>query len=137
VVPEGRPEMHLTRNDIRATIFVGAAIVTYWLWQSGTAFTGTSTRVLAVAVFALGWLGCTSDTKRMAAIFTPGAVGRPSTTYIVVASMVGAIALVSGIWAIVAASETALAILISSMAILWVMTTISHETSEDRIPMSV
>jgi len=53
--------MRLTWRDGMATLFVAAAVVVFALWQSETAMTEMSTRAMAVVVFALGWLGCTSD----------------------------------------------------------------------------
>jgi predicted ABC-type exoprotein transport system permease subunit len=113
-----------------ATVFVAAAAVVYGLWQSGSAMTEMSVRAMAVSVFALGFLACTSDAKRMSSVYTPGAGDRPSTVYTVLASLLGFGALISGVWAIVAASETMLAILIGTMVALWLVTTVRHAITE-------
>jgi hypothetical protein len=118
--------MRLTWRDGMATLFVAAAVVVFALWRTDTAMTEMSTRVMAVMVFALGWLGCTSDAKRMSSVYTPGAEDRPSTPYTVLVSLLGLAALVAGIWAIVAASETMLAVLIGAMVALWLVTTVRH-----------
>jgi len=109
-----------------ATLFVAAAVVVFALWQTDTAMTEMSTRAMAVMVFALGWLGCTSDAKRMSSVYTPGAGDRPPMLYTVLASLLGLVALVAGIWAIVAASETMLTVLVGAMVVLWLVTTIRH-----------
>jgi uncharacterized membrane protein YoaK (UPF0700 family) len=88
--------------------------------------TEMSTRAMAVVVFALGWLGCTSDAKRAASVYMPGDGDRPSMPYAVLASLLGLVALVAGIWAIVAASETMLAVLVGAMVALWLVTTVRH-----------
>ncbi|HEY8018052.1 MAG TPA: hypothetical protein VIG53_01025 [Actinomycetota bacterium] len=118
--------MRLTWRDGMATLFVAAAVVVFALWQSETAMTEMSTRAMAVVVFALGWLGCTSDAKRAASVYMPGDGDRPSMPYAVLASLLGLVALVAGIWAIVAASETMLAVLVGAMVALWLVTTVRH-----------
>ncbi|MGZ5349815.1 MAG: hypothetical protein ACXWZU_06340 [Actinomycetota bacterium] len=118
--------MRLTWRDGMATLFVGAALVLFALWRSDTAMTETSTRAMAVMVFALGWFACTSDAKRMASAYTPGAGDHLPMGYTVPASLLGLVALVAGIWAIVAASETMLAVLVGAMVILWLMATVRH-----------
>jgi hypothetical protein len=46
--------------------------------------------------------------------------------FTVPASLLGLVALVAGIWAIVAASETMLAVLVGAMVVLWLMATVRH-----------
>jgi hypothetical protein len=118
--------MRLTWRDGMATLFVAAAVVVFALWRSDTAMTEMSTRAMAVVVFALGWLACTSDAKRMASVYTPGAADHLPMGYMVPASLLGLVALVAGIWAIAAASETMLAVLVGAMVILWLMATVRH-----------
>ena len=109
-----------------ATLFVAVALVMFALWRSDTALTEMSTRAMAVMVFALGWLGCTSAAKRVSSVYTAGAEDRPPMPYMVLASLLGLMALVAGVWAIVAASETMLAVLVGAMVVLWLMTTVRH-----------
>jgi hypothetical protein len=121
--------MRLTMKDARAVMMVSAAVVFYALWASGTVAANMSTRVAATIVFALGWLGCTSDTDEMRAVFGVDASRRPPMVYVALTSAMGAIALVAGIIAIVAANETMLATLAVSMAGLLLMATGRHSIS--------
>ncbi len=123
--------MHLTWRDGMATIAVAVAAVGYGLWQTGTVLKGTSTRAVAVAAFALGWLACTSDAKRMASAYSPQAQDRPPASYTAVGSLLGLVALIAGVWAIVASSETMLAVLIGTMVVLWLMATGRHMMTAD------
>ena len=121
--------MRLTVKDARAALVVGAAIVFYGLWVTDTVAADMSTRVAATIVFALGWLGCTSDTDQMKVVFGVDKEHRPPMTYVVLASLAGAVALVAGIIAIVAANEAMLATMVVAMAGLLVVTTIRHAIS--------
>jgi hypothetical protein len=114
-------------RDGLATLFVAAAEVVYVLWVTGAAMTGWSVRVAAAVVFALGFAACLTDQKQMAVVY--GATGegpRPPAAYVVLASAVGALALVSGVIALVTGSAAMLAALAASMAGLWVIATARH-----------
>lgn len=118
--------MRLTRKDVRATVFVVGAAVFYTLWLTGTVAADMSTRVVAAIVFALGWLGCTSDADQMKAVF--GVEGkRPPLLYVVLASLVGGVALVAGTIAIIWSNEVMLATLVVAMAALWIAATVRHQ----------
>jgi hypothetical protein len=118
--------MRLTRKDVRATVFVVGAAVFYALWLTGTVAADMSTRVVAAIVFALGWLGCTSDADQMKAVF--GVEGkRPPLLYVVLASLVGGVALVAGTIAIIWSNEVMLATLVVAMAALWIAATVRHQ----------
>jgi hypothetical protein len=129
--------MRLTMKDARAMLVVGAAIGFYALWSNGTLAADMSTRVAATIVFALGWLGCTSDTDQMKVVFGVDAAHRPPKIYVVLASVAGAVALVAGIIAIVAANEAMLATLVVVMAGLLVATTVRHAISGRSQPSSL
>jgi hypothetical protein len=118
--------MHLTRKDARATLWVGAAAIFYGLWLTGTVAADMSARVVAGIVFALGWLGCTSDVEGMKAVFGVDDGQRPTMTYVVIASLAGTIASVAGILAIVGANGTMLATLVVATVILWLISTVRH-----------
>ena len=118
--------MRLTRKDVRATVVVVGAAVFYTLWLTGTVAADMSTRVVAAIVFALGWLGCTSDVDQMKVVF--GVEGtRPPLLYVVLASLVGGVALVAGAVAIIWGNEVMLATLIVAMAALWIVATVRHQ----------
>jgi len=118
--------MHLTRKDARATLWVGAAAIFYGLWLTGTIAPDMSTRVVAGIVFALGWLGCTSDVEGMKDVFGVDSEHRPHMSYVVVASVAGTVAFVAGIIAIVGANGTMLATLVAATVILWLIATVRH-----------
>ena len=118
--------MRLTRKDLRATVVVVGAAVFYALWLTDTVAADMSTRLAATIVFALGWLGCTSDVDQMKVVF--GVEGtRPPLLYVVLASITGGVALVAGTIAIIWGNEAMLATLVVAMAVLWIATTVRHQ----------
>jgi len=126
--------MRLTWRDGLATLFVAAAATLYALWQTGTAVAGMSTRVLGAVVFGLGWAGCMSDQREMASVYGAGGRRHAPMAYVVVASLLGAVALLSGIMTLVSASETMLAILVAATVALWVLATIRHAMTSQGHP---
>jgi hypothetical protein len=119
--------MRLTVSDAFSTAFVAAATAMYVPWVTGAAFQGTSTRVIAAAVFGLGWAACVADQRQMAVVYGVSRDGRqPPAAYAVFVSAVGALALVAGIIAIVAASAAMLAVLATSITGLWLAATARH-----------
>lgn len=119
--------MRLTRKDVRATVFVLGAVVFYALWLTGTVAADMSTRMVAAIVFALGWLGCTSDADQMKAVFGVDEQRRPPLLFVGVASLVGGVALVAGTIAIIWSNEAMLATLVVAMAALWIAATVRHQ----------
>lgn len=118
--------MRLTWRDGVATVAVAAAGGLYALWLTGAGMTGTSTRVLGAIVFALGWVGCTSNKAAMVEVFGVDAPRRAPLSYVVTASLVGAVALVVGVITIVTGNEVMLASLVIAMIALWAMSTVRH-----------
>ena len=119
--------MHLTIRDGLATLFVAAAALVYLPWVTGAAMTGWSARVTAAVVFGLGWAACMTDQKQMAVVYGASREGpRPPAAYVVLVSVIGALALVSGVVALVTGSTAMLATLAASMAALWVLATARH-----------
>ena len=119
--------MRLTWRDGVATVFVAAAAVGYGLWVTGIAMPGVSARVLGACVLGLGWAACTINQREMAVVYgVDSNRRRPPMAYIVLASALGAVALVAGIWALVGASEAMLATLVTAMVALWAMSTVRH-----------
>lgn len=118
--------MRLTWKDAEATVVVGGAVLFYALWTTDTVAVGMSVRVAAAIVFALGWLGCVSDTERMKEVYGAEGETRLPLAYVVPTSLLGGVALVAGLVAIVAASETALLWTVVTMVVLWLLTTIRH-----------
>jgi hypothetical protein len=90
--------MRLTIGDGLATLFVATAAVVYTVWVTGKAMTGLPTRVLAAVVFGLGWAACIAGQNEMAVVSGASRERpRPRAAYVVFASAVGALALVSGL----------------------------------------
>jgi hypothetical protein len=119
--------MRLTIRDGLATLLVAAAAAVYVLWVTGAAMTGWPVRVAAAVVFALGFAACLSDQKQMAVVYGASREGpRPPVAYVVNASVIGALALVSGVIALVTGSAVMLAVLAASMAGLWLIATARH-----------
>jgi hypothetical protein len=120
--------MRLTwRRDGLATLLVATAAVLYVLWLTGTSLTGTSTRVLGAAVFALGWAACSGNKAEMAIVYgVDHERRRPPMLYVVTASIVGFVALVAGVITLVSANEAMLATLVVAMAALWAIATSRH-----------
>jgi hypothetical protein len=120
--------MRLTRKDLRAAVAVVGAAIFYTLWLTDTVAADMSTRVVAAIVFALGWLGCTSDVEQMKVVF--GVEGkRPPLLYVALASTVGGVAVVAGTMAIIWAIEAMLATLVIAMLVLWIAATARHQIS--------
>jgi len=107
-------------------VVIGAAVF-YVSWLTGTVAADMSTSVVAGIVFALGWLGCTSDTEQMKIVYGVDGERRPPLVYVVLASVVGAVALVAGTIAIIWGNGTMLATLVIAIAVLWITTTIRHQ----------
>lgn len=124
--------MRLTWRDGPASLFVAAAGVLSALWQSGTALQGMSTRVLGGVVFALGYAACVSDRTEMAVVYGVGGRRRAPIAYIVVASLLGFVALVAGVITLVTANEAMLAILVAATVTLWAISTVRHATVGER-----
>lgn len=116
----------LTAADLAATLLVAAAVVVSVLWLTETALTGWTTRAAAGVVLALGYLGCMSSRSGLAEVYGAQGRRRAPLAYVVAASVVGALALASGVAALVWASESMLVTLVVSMVALWVLATARH-----------
>jgi hypothetical protein len=122
--------MSLTWKDGLATAMVGAAGVLCRLWVGGTTVTVLSgSRALAVAIFGLGIGGCYTAKSNMEALYGVGGSPRPPLLYVVLASALGGVTLVTGVVAIYGGSTAALATLTGTMVALWVLATIRHWAS--------
>jgi hypothetical protein len=117
----------LNRNDAQATILVFAAGLVYGLWTSEAALTGWSTRVIAIIVLGLGYAACVSDGEEMAKLYQRAGTRRHSSLiYVVIASLLGAIALTTAFGAVIDADDLALSIAMVSIVMLWGVTTLRH-----------
>ena len=119
--------MRLTWRDAAASAFVGTAVVLYALWAAGVAMTTYSSRAAGLVVFALGWAGCVTNQREMAVVYGVDATrSRPTTTYAVAASILGAIALIAGIATLLTGSEPLLLVLLGALVAVWLIATARH-----------
>ena len=119
--------MRLTWRDGLATLLVAAAAVLYALWAAGVLMPGVSTRWMTVIAFALGVAACTADQRELGEVYGATREGpRPSGLYIALATGLGIVMLVAGIFAFVLASEALLATLVAAMVALWLIATARH-----------
>jgi hypothetical protein len=115
--------MRLSWRDGLATLFVGVGAVVYALWLAEADVPGFSgVRPLAGLVLGLGLAASVT-----AVVYGVGAgLLRASKTYLVIASLLGLVALVAGVIALVNADETMLAALVAATVALWVISTVRH-----------
>jgi hypothetical protein len=112
-------------------LFVAAAAVLYGLWLTGAGAPGMSGRVLGAVVFGLGWAACTVNQAEMAVVYGAGTRRRAPMAYVVIASILGIVALVAGVTTLVSGNEAMLATLVSAMIVLWGMATIRHAIARE------
>ena len=119
--------MSISVRDGVATIFVAAAVIVSALSATGTALAGWPARLTAAVVFALGFAACVTDQKQMALVYgAEPARPRPPASYAVLASVLGAAALTTGILALVTASTAMTVALTATIAALWAVATVRH-----------
>ena len=105
-----------------ATFFVGAGVVAYVIWLVGSESPGDAAiRVMTGSVLALGFAASAT-----AVVPAFDQLMRGSRTYLWVASTLGLLALVTGLWALFAADEAMLAALVVVTVALWVIATVRH-----------
>ena len=114
--------MHLHRRDAIATGLVVAAGLVYVLWASGAAPPGmSSTRVTGSVVLALGFAASAT-----AVVPTFDRLLHGSKIYLAVTSLLGLVALVGGVQALVAESDVGLTLVMCTMLVLWAIATVHH-----------
>ena len=112
--------MRLSWRDGVATLAVAIATVGYLLWVTDTAFTSWSARAVAIGVLVLGAAGAASAAERFATDVGAEGHDRGPMTYVIWVGLLGALALVSGVIAIIMSSTAWLGILVLSLVTLWV-----------------
>lgn len=119
--------MRLSVRDWIATILVGIGVVIYLAWLAGYEIPALTGPVgVAIALLVVG------VAASMSAV-VPGFAEllRGSKAYLVSASVLGAVALVAGVWTILGAEPYAgLAVLTVTTVLLWAMSTIRHVSVE-------
>lgn len=114
--------MRFPKRDLTATGLVAAAGLVYILWLVGSTLPGMSgTRASGVVILALGFAASAS-----AVVPTFDQLLRGNKTYLVATALLGIVALTGGVAALVAASDTGLAVLMATMIVLWVVATWHH-----------
>jgi hypothetical protein len=118
--------MHLSWRDWLATAFVAAAAVIYILWLTGTELFGTSgPRVVTGMVFGFGLAASLT-----AVVFGVGeGLFRTNKVYLVIASVLGLAAFITGVIAFTDENEAMLAALVVATVALWLMSTLRHGLS--------
>lgn len=114
--------MHLPKRDMIATGLVAVAVVLYLLWAFDAAILGLdSTRATGIVVLALGFAASASAV-------VPGFEGliHGNKTYLALTTIVGFVAFGAGIAMLMAASDTALGVLMATMCVLWLIATVHH-----------
>jgi hypothetical protein len=129
--------MRLTWRDGLATMFVVAAAILYALWLGGIEVFGMGIRGLGGTVLALGLAASVT-----AVVYGVGAgLLRAPKVYLAIASALGLVALVSGVFTLVNASEPMFGLLVAATVALWMMATVRHaiktETTADVRPIGV
>ncbi|MCK2216120.1 hypothetical protein MF672_020290 [Actinomadura sp. ATCC 31491] len=112
--------MRLTWKDALATVAAAADVAVYVVFTRGAdVWFFNDVRGAAATILVLGLVGGCALSS-LAEEFQ----GR--TGYVAVASAIGALALIAGVVALVAASEFALAVLFWSTIALWLVATVRH-----------
>lgn len=114
--------MKLPMRDVVATALVAVAVVVYVVWSAVTADPSTtSVRLVAGVVLAAGFVASAT-----AVVPSFEALMHGSKAYLGGASLVGLIALVTGVVALFGADEAMLAVLVLATVVLWLMATTRH-----------
>lgn len=122
--------MRFPWRDRVASLFVGAAVVAYAAWQVMSDTPGeTSIRVMTGCVLALGFAASATAVVPAFEQLLHG-----SRAYLGVASVLGLVALATGVVALFAADETMLAVLVTTTVVMWAMATLRHVRSLRTLP---
>jgi hypothetical protein len=115
--------MRLTWRDALATAFVLVAGALYLRWlDAGEVLGMSSARMVGLTVMLLGLAASVT-----AVVYGVGAgLLRASKIYLAITSLIGLAAVVAGIWVLVNADETMLAVLVVATGVLWLAATIRH-----------
>jgi hypothetical protein len=103
------------RKDITATIFTGLAVLAFAATHEGwnVPLIGDSHRWAAGAILLLGVGACAQGTQR-------------SGNAAAILGVLGGLALILGIWALITGSLTALSLLAADTVLLWFVSTVGH-----------
>jgi len=122
--------MRLTGKDAVSTVSMAAIVVIYIAFlNSTTAWLISSARGTAAAVLILGGVGGCVMSAAGGQYQGPRA-----RAYMSLAGVLGGIALVSGVIALITASTVALAILVAATLTLWLVATVRHALTPAPVP---
>ena len=115
--------MHLSWRDWLATALVAAASVYYVMFAAGSELLGASSpKLVAGVTLVLGFISSFT-----AVVYGVGeGLMRANKVYLAITSVLGLAALVTGLIALFTGNEAALAGLVASTVVLWVMSTVRH-----------
>lgn len=114
--------MNLQKRDRVATGFVAVAGVLYLLWLLDSLPSSmSSVRTTGAIILGLGFAASAT-----AVVPTFGELLHGSKVYMAGTSLLGLVALAAGIVMLVGESETALAVLMAAMVVLWAIATTHH-----------
>jgi uncharacterized membrane protein YqgA involved in biofilm formation len=114
--------MRLSKRDAVASGLVAVAGLLYILWMAGSPLPNMGgTRATGIVVLALGFVASAT-----AVVPSFNQLLHGNKVYLVVTSLIGAVAAVSGVLMLVDQSRTGLAVVIVSMVALWLIATIHH-----------
>lgn len=114
--------MRLPKKDIVATALVGAAVVLYALWLFDATLPAMSgIRATGLVILVLGFVAS-------AVAVVPGfeRLMHGSKTYLAVTTLLGLVAFAGGLTLVLWSSSAGLAVLVTSMAVLWAIATTHH-----------
>ena len=119
--------MRLSWKDGLATVLVAVAVVSFAVWSAGASIAGISGRGLVVAIFLLGIAGCYTAQSQFGILYDVTGTARPPLVYVVLVSMLGALATVAGTVALIVGGGLAVTTLLLAMIAMWILATVRHQ----------
>jgi len=119
--------MRMTRRDWIASVLIGISVLGYAVWllvAENPAESGIRAMVASVLV-----LGFAASATAVVPGFSELIHG--SRTYLAVASLLGLVAVATGVVALVNADTTMLAVLMGATVVMWIMATVRHVSAPD------
>jgi hypothetical protein len=130
--------MRLTWKDGLATVLIALAVVFFAVWSADGTIAGLTGRGLVMAIFVLGVAGCYTAQAHFETVYGVNGNSRPPMAYVVVVSVIGALATVAGVVAMIAVGSLAVTTLLLAMIVLWILATTRHQlASSTRQPTAV
>ena len=112
----------MPKRDVFATVLIGIAVLVYMAWAAGVAIPWVAdVKPVALLVLLLG-------VAASASAVVPGwdELVHEWRLYFAAASVAGLVAVIAGVWAIVAGEPAALGLMVLMTVVLWAMSTSRH-----------